>query len=336
MGVVTDRDYDGQLRIWLQQFDDRQKAFRDLATEAERELVEAIESAGLYIYDHRSRVKKPDSFRKKIEIRQGTEKTYTDPFTEMHDIVGVRITCLFLSDVEIVDRIIYRIFEDVERDDKTKNAPPKEFGYRSVHYDCRLPAGRNGPRYDHVKGITFEIQVRTILQDAWAVVEHTLQYKGENSIPDESSADFTALVGLFHLADKTFQKIRDTAIERDKTAQGEIASITAYSTADAFMSAGADVRIDRSNLKALLQSLYPDRDASTNDEYSELVEELAGMGVTDMNTFRTVLRDRTSEIIEMEEKYPPERTGGGGTGRYTSVGVARMCMRQERPDYYKI
>ncbi len=54
-----------------------------------------------------------------------------------------------------------------------------------------------GPRYDTIVGMPFEIQVRTILMDAWANVSHYLAYKSDIDVPINLQRDFYALGGLF-------------------------------------------------------------------------------------------------------------------------------------------
>lgn len=316
---------------WTAIFDERQQVFDDLRIEVDKELANKISAVPLKTHDHRSRVKKRSSFREKIYKRSDTDKAYTDPLSQMHDIVGIRVTCLFLDDLDVVDRVIFGLFEDVQKDDKVKNSFADEFGYRSVHYDCHLPASYAGPHYEEIKTITFEVQVRTILQDAWAVVEHTLGYKGTTSIPDESRQDFRALVGLFHLADKTFQQIRDTALEQDRKAEGEVAAITATATGEGTATVSDDFRIDRSTLKALLRSLYPEREPVTDRLYSELVEQLAMVGVVGVNELRDILTRQESEALDQERTWPPMR--GDDPTTYADVGFARTCMTLESPEF---
>src|SRR5947208_10717429 len=62
-----------------------------------------------------------------------------------------------------------------------------------------------GPRYDAISGMPFEVQVRTILMDAWANVSHYLDYKGEADVPKPLRRDFYALSGLFYVADSHFE-----------------------------------------------------------------------------------------------------------------------------------
>ena len=85
----------------------------------------------------------------------------------------------------------------------------REFGYESTHLLVRIPDAELGE-------ITLdaephcEIQLRTILQDAWAEVEHELVYKADNA-PFEVplKRKLAALNANLTLADIIFQEIRD-------------------------------------------------------------------------------------------------------------------------------
>ena len=56
-----------------------------------------------------------------------------------------------------------------------------------------------------------QVQVRTVLQHAWAEFEHAIRYKG--TIPEEHGPDldrrFTLAAGLLELADREFSMIHD-------------------------------------------------------------------------------------------------------------------------------
>ena len=65
---------------------------------------------------------------------------------------------------------------------------------------------------DNNKKFLFEIQIRTITQDAWASISHYLDYKNEISIADELKKDFYALSGLFYIADTQFNKIQESVL----------------------------------------------------------------------------------------------------------------------------
>lgn len=63
--------------------------------------------------------------------------------------------------------------------------------------------------YEAFKDMQCEIQVRSILQHAWAEIEHDLGYKTKEAIPVQSQRRFARLAGLLELADDEFRGIRN-------------------------------------------------------------------------------------------------------------------------------
>ena len=119
----------------------------------------------------RSRIKSPESMEAKLKKR-GLPVTLKAALTEVHDAVGVRVICPFFDD-------IYRTAEWTKgREDfeileiKDYIAYPKDSGYRSYHIIFRILEGPG-------KGVTVELQIRTIALDFWASLEHQLKYKKE-------------------------------------------------------------------------------------------------------------------------------------------------------------
>ncbi|MCL2214856.1 MAG: tetratricopeptide repeat protein [Treponema sp.] len=123
------------------------------------------------------------------------------------DLLGIRIICPFIEDLAATEDLIKINFNVVERDVKGHYSF-KEFGYESTHLLITIPkAIINKHGYPGTK--TIEIQIRTILQDAWAEVEHELVYKVEFSPFDEPMKRKLAAVNAsLSLADIIFQEIR--------------------------------------------------------------------------------------------------------------------------------
>jgi GTP pyrophosphokinase len=136
-------------------------------------------------------------------------KSYDAPFDEITDFAGVRVVCLYVNDIERIEKIIRDEFEVVEKVDKLTGKEPDQFGYGAIHFVVRLGGTASGARYDDLKGLLCEVQVRTILQDAWAVVAHHLIYKDESAVPKLLQRRLNCLAGLFETADDQFQQIRD-------------------------------------------------------------------------------------------------------------------------------
>jgi hypothetical protein len=91
---------------------------------------------------------------------------------------------------------------------------PDKFGYISLHYIIKLNTARKQLReYERFKEFKAEIQIRTILQHAWADIEHDLGYKSKETIPRNIQRDFNRLSGLLELADKEFLGIKNSLSE---------------------------------------------------------------------------------------------------------------------------
>src|SRR5438067_2538057 len=106
---------------------------------------DALDRARIKRHSISSRVKALPSLLDKAERKQ-----LRDPLTEMNDIVGVRVVCLFLSDIDRIGQEIRSCFEVVGEDNKIEGEPASSFGYMSVHFVSRLKREYKGPRYDRL------------------------------------------------------------------------------------------------------------------------------------------------------------------------------------------
>lgn len=125
------------------------------------------------------------------------------------DILGARIICAFLQDLKEVENVLTKNFKIIEVERKGSGRTFMEFGYESIHFLLEIPeefkVGLVLP-----EGLIFEIQLRTILQDAWAEVEHEIIYKQEFSPFDTPLRRKLASINAsLNLADIIFQEIRD-------------------------------------------------------------------------------------------------------------------------------
>lgn len=188
-------------QTWQDEYRGREDVYRRLMEEALFTARSEIARAGIKTHSITGRVKTLESLEDKAQ-----RKSYTSPLADTPDVVGVRIVVLFLSDLPKIAEIVRSVFEVVAWEDKIEGeGDSSTFGYMSQHFEVLVPSQHSGPRYDDLRGIRFEVQVRTLLMDAWANVSHYLAYKGEPSIPTELRKDFFALSGLFYVADKHFE-----------------------------------------------------------------------------------------------------------------------------------
>jgi hypothetical protein len=80
------------------------------------------------------------------------------------------------------------------------------------------------PEYAPFAQTVTEIQVRTILQHAWAEIEHDIQYKSASVIPTELRRRFMALAGMLEIADREFQSIQDADQRLTEEARSRVES----------------------------------------------------------------------------------------------------------------
>ncbi len=115
-------------------------------------------------------------------------------------------------------------FEVIDITDKISQIENTEdsFGYKGLHLDLQLDADRHKlPEYSSCGGFRFEVQIRTIIQDAWSVLDYKIKYK--KSIPASLKRRINTLAALFELADREFREIRDeTQQEYEKENEREI------------------------------------------------------------------------------------------------------------------
>jgi putative GTP pyrophosphokinase len=134
--------------------------------------------------------------------------------------------------VKYLNSYIYKVATVINRefDIDTENSVDKrevlntnEFGYLSLHFIAAISEKRSKfIEYKNFKKIQFEIQVRTILQHAWAEIEHDLGYKSKVELPENISRRFFRLAGSLELADEEFERLRSDISAYETTVDEEI------------------------------------------------------------------------------------------------------------------
>ncbi|MBO1905338.1 (p)ppGpp synthetase [Microvirga sp. 3-52] len=153
-------------------------------------------------------------FNRKYRKRLEDEKA---PYTireHITDLIGLRIVCLYEDDVERVRELISQEFEVMSVTDKISQIENTEgsFGYKGLHLDLRLSGGRKALKeYAIYADHPFELQIRTVVQDSWSILDHKIKYK--KSIPNGLKRRINTLAALFELADREFRAIRDSTSE---------------------------------------------------------------------------------------------------------------------------
>ncbi len=163
---------------------------------------------------YKARVKSFNSYYKKL-LRIKPPSLGQQDLPVLTDLLGIRVICAFLEDLQEVEKQIVQNFSIVEIERKGADKSFSEFGYESLHILIEIPEklrefSGNGDSLCMPNGLVCEIQIRTILQDAWAEVEHELVYKSEFSPFDlPLRRKLASINATLSLADIIFQEIRD-------------------------------------------------------------------------------------------------------------------------------
>lgn len=156
-----------------------------------------------------SRTKTPGSLAEKAATVLDGAFKYDDPRTQITDLVGFRLLVPLVTDLPPVQRMLDGLFTVEEASDRRANDEPDVPGYQSLHLLVRLrPEDRDDVDLSDLGDPVVEIQVRTILQHAWAALQHDLLYKSEREPSDAVRRRLVALAGLLELAEREFVQVR--------------------------------------------------------------------------------------------------------------------------------
>lgn len=175
------------------------------------------------------RVKTVSSYAEKCLRRR---KTFSQPAWQLTDLCGVRVITTSKDAMKPVREFIEASFEIDENEDTSLRLGEMEFGYQSVHYTVSLSREKEGvyqaaqmdipealyQRRDSAEaektglpiGPVFkaEIQVRTLLQHAWAVMIHDNLYKTEiKKKPRNLVRESGRMAALLEDTDEAFLKL---------------------------------------------------------------------------------------------------------------------------------
>ena len=168
-----------------------------------------LESQALHIHSISGRTKDETSLANKI-AKKANKYGRLDDIT---DLCGIRIITYYEDEVDKIAAFICKQFS-IDREnsiDKRKKLSPGEFGYASLHLIVNLPVNAKGickGAYDKICKV--EIQIRSILQHAWAEIEHDLEYKNPAGTSDEVRRRFCRAAALLEAADEEFRSLRST------------------------------------------------------------------------------------------------------------------------------
>ena len=149
-----------------------------------------------------SRIKSKESIIYKMQ-KKGLPFTISALLENVKDIAGVRVICPFIEDVYYVARMLVRQPDIEVLEVKDYIREPKDNGYRSLHLIVS-----DKVNFSNVsRGVTVEIQIRTIAMDFWASTEHQLRYKKDTEFSMEAHDKLKHCAELMAEADREIQDL---------------------------------------------------------------------------------------------------------------------------------
>lgn len=226
-------------------------------------------------------------------ITKAKSKKYKNPKEDIQDFAGIRIITFVKSDVIKVCNLIKPefIIDDENSSDKGEELGDDKVGYRSVHYIAKFNEARtNLSEYSHFKDKCFEIQIRTILEHAWADISHDRTYKFNKSLPEKNDIKrrFALAAASLEMVDREFDRLSNELEEYSI----EITNDTAKGNLEHY--------IDGTSLMAYLQNKFSSAIAKKlieptfSKKEKDLIFELGQMGITTLNEFDNII-DEISE-----------------------------------------
>lgn len=185
------------------------KMWGDTVTEyIYKKVAESNDPERFFKIEPKARVKSVDSIIAKAFYRG---KDYKDLYEEITDKVGTRFVVLLTDHINLVKEIIEKNYEWVYSPDRDyeleKKEKPTVFEYQSVHYVVRC---RNDIQMKDAKiprGIPCEIQIRTLLQHAYAELTHDTIYKPIGNVPQAIHRVVAKSMALIETTDELFVKV---------------------------------------------------------------------------------------------------------------------------------
>lgn len=190
----------------IAQYQRQLPSYQLITTQFQSILSMLLQKQCLHIHSITGRTKNEQSLAGKLCKKNDKYKNLTD----ITDLCGLRIITYYEGEVDQIAGLIREHFsiDEVNSIDKRKSLAPNQFGYASLHLIVNVPVSEKSLPAEGPASCKVEIQIRSLLQHAWAEVEHDLQYKNQAGTDEEAKRRFSRLAALLELADSEMQELR--------------------------------------------------------------------------------------------------------------------------------
>jgi len=287
----------------LQWYAQNRGLYKKLSEKVHTIIGELLEESNIAIHAIDCRAKEVDSLKNKIE-----DPKYDDPLNQITDFAGIRIIAYVENDLKPICEIIKSSFDiDTKNSrDKSEELGTDKVGYKSIHYIAKIKSDRlQLPEYRKFKELKFEIQVRTILQHAWAEIEHDRNYKFNGVLPPEIQRRFKILAGSLELIDREFNLL---SLEIDQISEG-------VNIADE-QKALDEIIINSTTLKQFLNNRFKklivkgSLEANFSNQDDRVIKELHTFGIDNLNQLdKSIPKDYAENFEKIFTKEPSNFLG---------------------------
>lgn len=244
------------------------------------------------------RLKSRSSLEKKIESKSGKYES----LAEITDIVGLRIITFFSDEIDRIASVLEREF-DVDRENSVdrRKIDIDRFGYQSLHYVLKLSHKRQTlPEFARFSGLKAEIQIRTVLQHAWAEIEHDIGYKSDAQLPVQLRRPFYRAAALLETADDLFLSLRQQHDDYRASLPARIRDepqtvLLDQSSLGMFLTESQSLRELDTRIASFSRSSFH----ASPDSESRMLEDLSHFGVRTIGDLESALLKHGDDLIAL-------------------------------------
>lgn len=156
----------------------------------------------------KTRIKSPDSIRRKMAKKGLTPPTLSAVEENLNDVAGIRVICSFIDDIYMLADCLTGQDDITLIECKDYIKHPKENGYRSLHLIVEVPIFLQNEK----RNMKVEVQLRTIAMEFWANLEHRLRYKKDlpETVQQATANELYQCAEISAQLDRRMQQVRYT------------------------------------------------------------------------------------------------------------------------------
>ena len=278
-----------------------EKEYMQLKTLCDSFLIEVTRQITKLLDDNEIKLAVPIQFRTKSwnsicnKCEQGRFNV-SKTVLELQDLIGIRLILLFKRDIVRVSELIENHFLIIKKYNTEDRLEENQFGYLSIHEIVELPKEwLKVPTLAPLKKLKCEIQIRTLVQHAWAEASHIFQYKNEADVPKPLKRTIGRLSALLETVDLEFERVLS---ERDEYKKDIVAT--------PYMENSKEV-LNVDLLRDLLNRHFPKIDEPKgNYEYSDLLSELDVLNIKTAGSLSSLICQHYEDLMTEQRKLASE------------------------------